>query len=64
VHELIGSIVTDATGTERGTVVSVVANPASDLLELDTGALVPLRFLTEHTPGRVVVEAPEGLFET
>ena len=46
----------------------MVANPASDLLELDSGALVPLRFVVggvETTPeGRVVrVDPPPGLFE-
>jgi 16S rRNA processing protein RimM len=43
--------------------VSVVANPASDLLELDDGALVPLRFVTEHVPGRITVDAPAGLLD-
>ncbi len=63
VHELIGSTVTDAAGTERGTVVAVVANPASDLLELDTGQLVPLRFVTGNELGRVRVDVPAGLFD-
>jgi 16S rRNA processing protein RimM len=64
VHELLGALVVETDGTERGTVASVEANPASDLLVLDTGALVPLRFVVEHTKDRVVVDAPEGLFET
>jgi 16S rRNA processing protein RimM len=63
VHELIGSEVVDADGTARGRVVSVVANPASDLLELDDGALVPVRFVTAHTAGVVRVDTPAGLFE-
>jgi 16S rRNA processing protein RimM len=63
VHELIGSAVVEVGGTERGTVVSVVANPASDLLELDSGALVPVRFVTDHRPGQVTVDVPAGLFE-
>ena len=63
IHELIGSNVVEVDGTERGTVTSVEANPASDLLVLDSGALVPLRFVTEHTDGRVVVDVPAGLFE-
>lgn len=62
VHELIGSTVVDVGGIERGTVVSVVANPASDLLELDSGALVPLRFVVSGEAGRVVVDPPTGLF--
>jgi 16S rRNA processing protein RimM len=63
VHELIGSEVVDAAGDRRGRVVSVVANPASDLLELETGALVPARFVTRHADGVVHVDVPPGLFE-
>ena len=63
IHELIGARVTETDGTDRGTVVAVIDNPASDLLELEGGALVPLRFVTEHGPGRVVVDVPAGLFE-
>ena len=61
VHELIGCDVIDD-GVNRGQVVEVVSNPASDLLELDTGALVPLRFVTSHQPGVIDVEVPDGLF--
>ncbi len=63
VHELIGSEVVDTDGAHLGTVTAVVANPASDLLELDAGALVPMRFVVERTPGRIVVEIPPGLLE-
>ena len=35
----------DLTGRVRGRVVTVLANPASDLLELESGELVPLRFV-------------------
>ena len=63
VHELIGSEVFDTDGARHGAVRAVVANPASDLLELDTGALVPLRFVVERRAGRVVVEVPAGLFD-
>jgi len=62
-HELIGSEVLDGAGVARGRVVSVEANPASDLLVLDTGALVPLCFVVAAEPGRVTVEVPEGLFD-
>ncbi len=48
---------------EHGRVESVQANPASDLLVLDTGPLVPLRFVVEQRDGTVVVDAPEGLFD-
>ena len=64
VHELVGAVVVDQSGVERGTVGRVVANPASDLLELDSGALVPVRFVTSLRPGvRVDVEVPDGLFD-
>lgn len=64
VHELIGARVLDQSGTDRGSVASVVANPAGDLLELTDGALVPLRFLVRSVPGeRIEVEVPDGLFE-
>ena len=56
------------TGVDHGPVVAVQANPASDLLELDSGALVPLRFVVggvEHDrDGRVVrVDPPDGLLD-
>lgn len=64
VHELIGATVVEVDGTERGVVEAVVENPASDLLQLDSGALVPARFVLELDPGaRVVVDPPPGLFE-
>ncbi len=64
VHDLIGSLVVDAAGVALGTVTGVQANPASDLLVLDGGALVPLRFVTSSVPGvRVEVDVPEGLFD-
>jgi 16S rRNA processing protein RimM len=63
VHELIGSAVVDTTGRPLGTVESVEANPASDLLVLDGGGLIPLHFLVDRQPGRVTVDPPEGLLE-
>jgi len=64
VHQLVGATVIDqADGKALGTVTGVVANPISDLLELDGGALVPLRCVVEHGPGRIVVEVPLGLFD-
>ena len=64
VHELIGARVVDQSGTDRGFVESVVANPAGDLLELTDGALVPLCFLVRSVPSeRIEVEVPDGLFE-
>lgn len=63
VHELVGSVVVEMDGTNRGVVQAVEANPASDLLVLDSGALVPLTFVVEHVAGRVVIDPPEGLFD-
>lgn len=63
VHDLLGCHVFDADGTDRGVVESVEANPASDLLVLDNGALIPARFITEVADGRLDVDPPDGLFE-
>ena len=63
VHDLIGARVVDVNGAVIGTCVAVQANPASDLLVLDGGALIPLRFVVEHTPECVTVDPPAGLLE-
>lgn len=67
VHDLIGAEVVDVSGAARGRCVAVVQNPAADLLELDSGALVPLAFVvsTVVSTGRnvVVIDTPDGLFE-
>ena len=63
VHELIGVPVVEVDGTARGTCVAVIDNPAADLLELDSGALVPVVFVTEHSAERIVIDPPAGLFE-
>jgi 16S rRNA processing protein RimM len=64
VHELIGAEVVTPDGRSWGRVASVVDAPASDLLELEDGALVPVVFVVDHRPGQpgqIVVEPPEGL---
>ena len=63
VHELIGMMVCEADGTERGRVEAVQTNPASDLLVLDSEALVPLTFLVEQSGDRLIVDVPSGLFD-
>ena len=64
IHDLIGSVVVDVHGVELGTVATVEANPASDLLVLDGGGLIPLRFVTGSEPGvRVTVDIPDGLLD-
>lgn len=64
IDELEGCTVELEDGTVVGSVVAVEANPASDLLVLTTGALVPLRFVVSHEPRiRIVIDPPEGLLE-
>jgi 16S rRNA processing protein RimM len=65
VHELEGATVCDATGTELGRVKAVEANPASDLLVLESGGLIPAIFITSHDPAArtVHVDIPDGLLD-
>jgi len=63
VHELLGSVVVDQDGGQRGTVTEVHEGVAADLLLLDTGHLVPVTFVVGHEPGRILVEVPDGLFD-
>jgi 16S rRNA processing protein RimM len=67
VHQLIGATVLEINGIDRGRCTAVVANPASDLMELESGALVPVAFVTgvEVTTGGtlVTIDPPEGLFD-
>jgi len=63
VHEMIGRRVVEADGTDRGRCVSVLANPAADLLELDNGALVPSNFVVSLDEDTITVETPDGLFD-
>jgi 16S rRNA processing protein RimM len=63
VHELIGAQVVDTVGTDLGTVKAVEANPASDLLVLEGGGLIPLTFVAKTEPGRITVDPPPGLLD-
>jgi len=64
VHELVGAEVVATDGRHLGKVEAVESNPASDLLVLTDGHLVPLRFVVGHDPGRsVTVDIPDGLLE-
>jgi 16S rRNA processing protein RimM len=63
VHELVGAELWDTAGTLVGTVEAVEANPASDLLVLADGRVVPLTFVSRGADGRLVVDGPEGLLE-
>jgi 16S rRNA processing protein RimM len=69
-HDVVGAEVVLAEGEESvGRCVAVLANPAADLLELDSGALVPVVFVIDFVagsdgdPGRVTIDPPPGLFE-
>jgi 16S rRNA processing protein RimM len=61
-HQLIGLRILDG-GIDRGEVVALQENPASDLIVSDSGVLVPLRFVTDVSAGAVNVVVPAGLFE-
>ncbi len=63
VHDLIDAEVFEATGRRLGRVVAVEANPASDLLVLETGSQIPLTFVVSREGGRVVVDIPPGLVD-
>lgn len=64
VHDLVGSQVVDAgDGRPIGMVAAVLANPASDILELEDGGLVPARFIVDRQAGRLYVVIPPGLLD-
>jgi 16S rRNA processing protein RimM len=64
VDELIGAGVYDQTGALLGLVEAVESNPASDLLVLTGGGLIPLRFVTSWGDRRLSVDVPAGLLDT
>lgn len=64
IDQLFGARVVDQHGVDRGIVTDVEANPASDLLVLDSGSLVPLTFVVSVLAHeRIEVDVPDGLFE-
>ena len=63
IHQIIGAEVVDETGAHVGTVQAVEANPAHDILVLNGDRLVPLAFVTDHQPGRLTVDLPDGIFD-
>ena len=63
VHDLIGAEVVDTTGAVIGRCTAVLANPAHDILELDTGGLVPVVFVVSAAEGQIVIDPPDGLFD-
>lgn len=70
VHELIGAELVEPSGQPIGIVAAVEANPASDLLVLEDGRLIPLHFVTPEPEAtrsrsgrRLVVDGPPGLLD-
>ena len=62
VHDLIGCEVVTTDGTVVGRCTAIIDNPAHDMVELDTGALVPMPFVVEVEPRtRIVIDPPDGL---
>jgi 16S rRNA processing protein RimM len=63
--DLIGFAVVDGQGVERGIVEDLEEAGPQDLLKLQGGQLVPLALVKEvlSDQRRIVIEAPEGLFD-
>lgn len=63
IHELVGSDLWDVDGEPVGRIEAVEANPASDLLVLEDGRVVPLTFVRRDAAGRLTVDGPPGLLD-
>ncbi len=63
VHDMVGASVVTVGGDAVGRCVGVIANPAADLIELDSGALVPVVFVVDHTASELTIDPPAGLFD-
>ncbi len=63
VHEMIGSTLCGPDGAPVGEIAAVQGNPASDLLVLDDGRLVPLTFVVKDADGIFMVDGPPGLLD-
>ena len=63
--DLVGYEVVDAHGVSRGAVEDLEEAGPQDLLRLTSGVLVPMGLVKEVSSDarRIVVDAPEGLFE-
>jgi 16S rRNA processing protein RimM len=63
--DLVGFTVVDGQGQERGVVERLEAAGRQDLLKLQGGQLVPLALVKEVSSSdrRIIVDAPEGLFD-
>lgn len=63
VHQLFGSQVVDTSGESWGTCIGLLHSVAHDLLELDSGVLVPMPFVMSWANGVTTIDPPEGLRE-
>lgn len=63
VHDMIGSRVVGADGTDYGTCTGVIDNPAHAILELESGGLVPVPFVVEYLDGVTTIDPPPGLLD-
>jgi 16S rRNA processing protein RimM len=63
VHDMVGAAVVTVGGDSVGRCVGVIANPAADLIELDSGALVPVVFVVDHSAAQITIDPPDGLFD-
>jgi 16S rRNA processing protein RimM len=63
--DLVGFTVVDAEGREKGVVEDLEEAGPQDLLKLEGGRLVPLALVKEvqEDARRIVIDAPEGLFD-
>ncbi len=62
VHRLIGAVVVDKRLGVVGTVAEVIENPASDLIVLEGGKLIPMRFVEKIVPlAELGSEAENGI---
>lgn len=61
--DLIGLRLFDGQGQDRGVVEAIEDAGPNELLRLASGALVPMAFVREVAKDRILIDAPEGLFE-
>ncbi len=61
IHEVIGRRLVTPDGQDHGEITTVLSNPASDLMELADGRLVPMVFYVSHDQDTVTVDVPDGL---
>ena len=63
IHEVVGSRLLTVDGVDHGVIETVLANPASDLMQLADGRLVPMAFYVSHDADSITVDVPSGLLD-